>query len=182
MVKYKARVLSFVEYRIAAIYHSTDTVLEPLNKTQTDFVIRFGLCEVGALVEFRLAPLSCRRDMAMLGVLHRTVLGKGPPHLQKFFHCSGATHSRTRLAARRHNTQLTEHRQGRFLEVLRRSALGLVAVYNLLPASVVAAVTVKEFQTQLQDLLCYRAVGNKLDWKEIFSPRVPLWRHPLLEY
>ena len=35
-----------------------------------------------------------------------------------------------------------EFGQGRFLEILRRSALGLVAVYNLLPPEVVATKTV----------------------------------------
>ena len=102
------------------------------------------------MVEFRLAPLNCRRDMAMLGVLHRAALKKGPEHLERFFYCAEtATNTRTRLATRRHNWQLAEHRKGRFLEILRRSALGLVAVYNLLPADVVAADTVKNFQRLL---------------------------------
>ena len=180
MVKYKARVLSYVEYRTPAVYHATDTVLEQLDRVQAGFVNRRGLTEVEALVEFRLAPLNCRRDMAMLWVLHRAALKKGPVHLQSFFYQADVTASRvTRLAQNRHNRQLKEYRSGQFLEILRRSALGLVAVYNLLPAEVVAADTVKDFQRQLQDLLCYRAVRDEEDWKETYSPRVPLWRHPL---
>ena len=98
------------------------------------------------MVEFRLAPLSCRRDMAMLGVLHRTALKKGPSHLERFFyHAEGATRTGTRLSENRHHWQLTEHRRGRFLEILRRSAPGLVAVYILRPAEVIAADTVKDF-------------------------------------
>ena len=49
----------------------------------------------------------------------------------------------TRYAARRHQKQLKEPRQGAFLEVLRRSALGLVSVYNLLPEEVVLEETVR---------------------------------------
>ena len=181
VTKYKARVLSYVEYRTAAVYHATDTVLEPLEQLQEGFLRRLGLTAVGALADFRLAPLSCRRDMAMLGVLHRAVLKKGPERLHKLFYVEENTAtSRTRLATRRHDKQLKEYRLRRFLEVLRRSALGLVAVYNLLPADLVAAGTVKDFQRTLQDLLCHRAVTGKLDWKETYSPRVPLWRHPLL--
>ena len=82
VTKYKARVLSYIEYRTAAVYHATDSVLEPLNKVQEGYLRRLGLTEVESLMEFRLAPLSCRRDMAMLGVLHRAAFKKGPEHLQ----------------------------------------------------------------------------------------------------
>ena len=36
---YKAHVLSYIEYRTPAIYHSTKTVLEPLDKLQTNFLL-----------------------------------------------------------------------------------------------------------------------------------------------
>ena len=85
----------------------------------------------------------------------------------------------TRRSLLRHDKPLVEYRKGRFLEVLRRSALELVAVYNLLPAKVVAAKTVRSFQAQLQEVLLERAVAGKDDWQNTFSPRVPLWRHPL---
>ena len=179
LTRCKARVLSHLEYRTAAVYHATDTVLEPLDKVQTAFLRKLGVEEVTALVEFRLAPLRCRRDMAMLGLIHRAVLRKGPEHLQKFFYQEAPTKLTTRLATRRHDLQLAEYRKGRFLEVLRRSALGLVAVYNLLSPDVVSATTVKDFQRRLQDYLTSRAVRGCQDWKDTYSPRVPLWRHPL---
>ena len=105
------------------MYHATDTVFEPLNKVQTVFVTRLELSEVAALVEFRLAPLSCRRDMAMLRMLYRTALKKGPEHFNRFLYRKEATRRPwTRLAYNRHLWQLAEHRRGRFLEILRRSA------------------------------------------------------------
>ena len=177
---YKARVLSYVEYRTAAVYHATDTTLRPLNNVQTNFLGRLGISELEALMEFNLAPLAARRDIAMLGVIHRAALRQGPAQLWKFFQLDGnLRRSPTRLAARRHQRQLVEHRKGRFLEILRRSALGLVGVYNLLPAEVVAEATVKDFQGELQRVLKERAVEGCEDWKETFSPRIPLWRHPL---
>jgi len=152
--KYKARVLSYVEYRTAAVYHATDTVLEPLNNLQERYLRRFGITEIDSLINFRLAPLSCRRDMAMLGVLHRAALKKGPEHFHSFFfQGGGAATVRTRLSTRRHTAQLKEYRQGRFLEILRRSALGLVAVYNRLPQRFVDSLTVADFQRNLQEYL-----------------------------
>eukprot|EP00969_Alexandrium_andersonii_P279798 12368234-Alexandrium_andersonii.AAC.1 len=38
-----------------------------------------------ALLRFRLAPLAVRRDIALLGLVHRAALGLGPPQLQQIF-------------------------------------------------------------------------------------------------
>ena len=118
----------------------------------------------------------------MLGLIHRAVLRKGPVHFQKLFvlEQDRGTHS-TRLQSRRqkHGRQLVDPRRTTHLNCVRRSALGLVAVYNLLPAKVVHTETVKEFQTELQELLKARACEGCEDWTQTFSPRVPLYRHPL---
>ena len=180
MLLYKSRVLSYLEYRTPAVYHATDTVLSPLNRLQNTFLRRLGVDQVTVLMEFRLAPLATRRDIAMLGLIHRAALRKGPPHFWKFFRLEQHPRaSRTRLAQRRHGGQLVETRRDRFLEVVRRSALGLVSVYNLLPPEVVCTDAVKTFQKNLQELVKARAAAGYEDWPETLSPRVPLWRHPL---
>ena len=63
--------------------------------------------------------------------------------------------------------------------MVRRSALGLVAVYNLLPTEAVQQLSVKGFQTKLAELLKERAAAGCDDWALTFSPRVALWKHPL---
>ena len=82
---YKAQVLSYIEYRTAAIYHACSTSLAALETVQTKLLQAAGVTEVEALINFHLAPLSARRDMALLGLIHRTVLGKGPSQFKKFF-------------------------------------------------------------------------------------------------
>ena len=178
---YKSKLLSYVEYRTAAVYHATNTVLRPLNAVQTRFLKALGCTELEALMEFNLAPLSARRDIAMLGVIHRTTLGKGPAHFREFFKPAERTQRTyfTRRTARNHTKPLEDPRTGRFPELLRRSALGLIAVYNMLPPELVLAKTVKEFQSNLQELLKTRAKEGCDDWAETLSPRVPLWCHPL---
>ena len=49
-----------------------------LNQTQDKFLEAVGVTAKAALVDFNLAPLSSRRDMAMLGLLHRVQLGLAP--------------------------------------------------------------------------------------------------------
>ena len=82
---YKAQVLSYVEYRTVAIYHACDTHLVHIDRMQTRFLKELDVSPEQALVEFHLAPLSTRRDIAMLGMVHRAALGKGPSQLHQFF-------------------------------------------------------------------------------------------------
>ena len=91
---------------------------------------------------FSLAPLQCRRVIAMMGVMLRTALGKGPDHFQQFFQLSRADRLCTRSGSVRHNRQLVDIRNRHFLEIERRSALGLIWVYNRLPEYTIRQVTV----------------------------------------
>eukprot|EP00959_Pyramimonas_sp_CCMP1952_P473032 9501024-Pyramimonas_sp.AAC.1 len=103
VILYKAQLLSFIEYRTAAIYHACRTSLESLDHVQDKLVAAVGATPEEALISLRLAPLSSRRDMAMLGLIHRAVLGSGPAHFRQFFKID------TRSSARRegrHRLQL----------------------------------------------------------------------------
>ena len=171
-----------VGWTVFVIVNATCTVLRPLDKLQDSFLRNSGVTTLEGLMEFNLAPLATRRDMAMLGLIHRTALKKGPQQFQQFFfpatqRSSYPTRQATRRA--RHGAQLKDWRHGTHLNAIRRSALGLVAVYNLLPPNVVKRTDVKEFQKKLQDLVKERAAANCEDWAETFSPRVPLYGHPL---
>ena len=82
---YKRKLLGYLEYRTPAIYHATDTTLAKLDKVQERLLRVVGCTEREALLHWNLAPLATRRDIAMLGLVHRTVLGKGPSHFRSFF-------------------------------------------------------------------------------------------------
>ena len=108
-----ARVLSYIECRTAALYHGCDTHLSRLDATQRAFLREVNLTEMQALSEYNLAPLEVRRDVAMLGLIHRTVLGKGPPHFNEFFQRVPAEVGKsctTRKKAGLHNKQLKDIR------------------------------------------------------------------------
>ena len=181
MQLYKSKLLGFVEYRTPAIYHATDSVLEPLDKVQGKLLKVVGCTPREALLNWKLAPLETRRDIAMLGLIHRTALGKGPSHFKRFFRLKQHQPQAfwTRLAERRHDRQLESESLPNCPELLRRSALGLVQVYNLLPQKVVSSKCVRNFQKQLQELVVERAASDCEDWQHTLSPRVPWWRHAL---
>ena len=178
---YKSQVLSFIEYRTPAIYHACDTVLERVDRLQKRFLREIGMTAERALVQFSLAPLSARRDMAMLGLIHRTVLGKGPSHFRRFFkvQCPSSRRDVTREDKRKHPLQLVDPRSGSHSVLLTRSALGLIGVYNLLPSSTVGECSVPCFQSSLQAMLRARVSRGEDKWEQIFSPRLFLYSHPL---
>ena len=166
VVLYKSHLLSFLEYRSPAIYHAKREVLWRLDRIQSKFLDDAGLNEADALMEFNLAPLSARRDIAMMGVIHRSVLRKGPPHFRKHFVLGNGG----KLIDPRHTIGGPR---------IARSALGLVAVYNFLPQHWKDAKDVKSFQSKLQTVMKERLKDNCEDWAASFSPRIPLLRHPL---
>ena len=164
---YKAHVLSYLEYRTPAIYHATRAVIYRLDNVQTRFLKDVGVGEATALMDFHLAPLSSRRDIAMLGVIHRTVLGKGLGQFREFF------------KRQQHSSNLLDPRTTTKSPLVKRSALGLVAIYNLLPPAIRAAKSVAAFQKGLQDCIIKFAASGFPQWSEVLSPRIPLVSHPL---
>merc|ERR1712110_444462 len=97
-----------------------------------------------ALMSFRLAPLRSRRDIAALGIIHRAVLGKGPPQLIHFFRVDNVPPGLR--SARRHNRQVIDDYERLHRDYINRSVFGYVWVYNLLPMELVQATSVKIFQ------------------------------------
>ena len=60
-------------------------MLSRIDGVQRRFLRELSFSEVTALNEFRLAPLEARRDMAMLGALHKITLGIAPAQLMALF-------------------------------------------------------------------------------------------------
>ena len=107
------------------------------------------------------------RDIAILGLIHRTTLGKGPPQFQKYF------------KQHRHNLTLHDPRSDSNSPLIKRSALGLVAIYNMLPLSCRSARSVSAFQKSLQEIVTKYAVSGYPQWSDVFSPRLCLTSHPI---
>ena len=159
--QYKAHILSYVEYRTAAIYHATTTLLCRLDRAQDRFLKEIGVDPRTALLEYGLAPLSMRRDIAMLGMLHRAALGEGPPQLRQMFR-------------RRPGSWLLAdpYQDVTRSPLIRRSAWGLIPVYNRLGSGAQNIQTVKDLQFYLQERV-KKLINSGLveDWQSSYSPR-----------
>ena len=117
---------------------------------------------------FILPPLARDGTLpCLLGFLHRTTLGKGLAQFRAFFKknpCSKDLH---------------DPRKDFNAPITKRSALGLVAVYNMLPPGVLVAKSVSAFQRGLQECVVKFALSGYPQWAEVFSPRIPLVSHPI---
>ncbi len=172
---YKAQVLSYIESKTAAIHHAAPSVLDAIDRVQRRFLREIGLTEGEALLHYKLAPLSARRDIAMIGLLHRASHGRAPAPLADLL-LAGSRHQRdpltavTRAESARHHRQITEFvSRGGHTETLRRSCFGLVTVWNMLPPHVANSKHTKFCQRSLQQSLIRRALAAPdSDWQHFF--------------
>ena len=72
---YKSHILSFIESGTPAYYHAAPSILKLIDGVQDEFLESMGISRKDAILHFNLAPLCARRDIAMLGILHKVVLG-----------------------------------------------------------------------------------------------------------
>ena len=135
---YKAHVLCILEGATGAIYHASASVLQKLDRVQDRFLRAVGLSDREAFLQHNLTTLGLRRVIAMLGLLFRCVSGLAHDGLCSLFLKTPAAGHRhdTRNAAARHSHQLEETWERFHLDTARRSFLGLVRAWDLLPAEI----------------------------------------------
>ena len=163
-----------MESSTSALYHAAPSTLARIDRVQQRFLREIGLTEVEALRDYRLAPLNARRDMAMLGVLHKVNLDQAPDQLQVFFRRLGARQEpplRQRLRFWRplHCKQLNTPATSLSSDVLRRSLFGLAHCYNALPQRLVDFTSVKALQRELQRALLRLAELGADDWQRLYA-------------
>ena len=68
MCRYKANILTYLEDRNFAIYYASSTLPQQIDSIQSKVLRKIGIVYINALRKY------ARRDMGMLGIIHRTVL------------------------------------------------------------------------------------------------------------
>ena len=129
LVTFKSHILSFIEYRTMAIAHAAPSDLVPLDDILTRLLVRLGISQEAALMHFKLAPLNTRRDISLLGIIHKAALRQGPPQFHHFFIGARAIYG--------HSRTLYDPCVGRPRLFFKRSIFGLVRYYNMLPEDII---------------------------------------------
>ena len=177
---YRSQCLTYLERRTSAIYHYCDTLLQPLSDVQSQCVREVGVDPAEAILHFPPAPPQTRRDISMFGLVRRAVRQNGPAHFRKCFEVAPTQPRRhTRAASRAHGYQVLDKRPASYCAQARRSALGLVPIYSMLPHDIPSIDDMSQFQKALQELAQIVAAAERPGWADVFSPRTPMHRHPL---
>ena len=154
-----------------AIFHASDSLLAKIENVQQSFLRELGVSEEDAYLSHNFAPPKLRRNIGILGLLHKRVIGQSHPIFKKLFPFS-AEIGRPLLNGG-HNKQLYGHlHEVHFQMALYcRSIFAMSYVYNMLPQYVVDASSVTEFQKYLSILARRKcALGDEI-WKDNFSSR-----------
>ena len=123
------------------------------------------------LLHHSLAPLRCRRDIAMLGLLQRVMMGWAPACFQQFIYASnGPSFPRSLRAPHlRHNRQINDPSDGTESRLMSRSIFSLIYTYNCLPQIVVDSSSISIFQRHLQRALISAASNGFENWQFMYS-------------
>ena len=88
MMQYKTHIWGLIEYHNGAIFHACETVLAKLDRVQTSFLEQIHSNDETGFLYYNFAPPVLRRDIGILGFLHKLVLGIGHPALAQFLQFS----------------------------------------------------------------------------------------------
>ena len=171
--QFKTHLWGLMEIHNGAIFHAATTHLNKLDSLQRHFLHELDIPEEDAFMRFNFAPPSVRRDIGILGLLHKRVLGKAHPVYQKLLPFHNEVFGSLNPAL--HRFQLYGHSR----EVLRqhnlfdRSIFAMVYVYNRLPLEILECPTVTCFQKQLTCMVREACKVGDDRWKLTFNSRVP---------
>ena len=81
--QYKTHIWGFLECQNGAIFHAATSYLEKFDKLQASFLHELNIEESNAFLDCNFAPPTLRRNIGILGLLHKRVLGKAHPIFQE---------------------------------------------------------------------------------------------------
>ena len=117
VTQYKCHVWGSVECHCGAYFHASTTLLHRVAQVQRSFLQELGIAESTTFLEFNSAPTELKRNIAILGLLHKRVSGQAHKAFERLLPCYSQRFEEPRGFG--HNKQLYGHR----FEVTRYNSL-----------------------------------------------------------
>ena len=132
---------------------------------------KFDMNEKDAYMNNNFAPPKFRRNIGILGLLHKRVLGISHPVFSQLLPFSADVGQFIRNAG--HDKQLYGHLHEVHYQLCMhfRSIFAMTYIYNGLPQFVVDACSVSKFQKHLSIMARNKCATGAEHWKEMFSCR-----------
>ena len=170
--QYETHVWGIMETHNGAIFHASTSALAKIDRLQKHFLDELQLTEEEAFLQFNFAPPILRRNIGILGLLHKRVLGKAHPIFESLlpFHFDVFGNFRPG----EHRKQLYNHICDMYFqpELFKRSIFNMVYSYNRLPNDAIECMSVKLFQSCLTKMARDQCEHENPRWKFMFDRRL----------
>ena len=168
--QYKKHIWGHIEHHSGAILHACATVLCRLDAIQSSFLQEMHLTAQVGFLDYNLAPTVLRRDIGLLGFIHKRVLGECHAGIMQLlpFHTGTAVYHSKQLDSK--SAEVLYRR-----ELYNRSIFALVRVYNMLPQFVVDMTSVTGFQKALTRMARRRCAANDPEWPLSYRDCDQIW-------
>ena len=168
ILQFKTHIWSLIEVNIGGYFHAAPSLLDKIDSAQSRFVHELGLSIDQAFLDHNFPPPKLRRNIGVLGLLHKRVLGKCHPSFEtllpwwttRFAAARGLGHNKQLYG---HNVEVSHHQA-----IFNRSIFAMVDIYNNLPQYVVDASSVSAFQKYLTQIARKRCQIGNADWASSF--------------
>ena len=168
--QFKTHIWSIIEHHNGSLRHATATLLARLDGLQVSFLDELQITEDAAFVNYNFAPLGLRRDIGILGFLHKRVLGLCHPGICKFLPMAAGAAWHNRPLKTFDHVCTTNRR------MFERSIFYMIHVYNRLPQYLIDCCSVSAFQKQLTQIAKHRCIAGDDEWASCFHSCSNLWR------
>ena len=147
-------------------FHAASSLLDKIDAVQNRFLHELDMNPAFAFLTYNFAPPSLRRNIGILGLLHKRILGKCHPSFEQLFPLQVNPTSGHTKQLYGHWSEITSHQT-----IFNRSIFLMCDIYNNLPQNVVDASSVRLFQRMLTQEARQRCEDGYADWALSFSRR-----------
>ena len=167
----RAHIWGLVEGNCGAYFHAATSLLNKISLVQRGFSSKLAVREKEAFLSFNFAPTQLRRDIAILGLLHKRVLGQCHPAFERLLPYWSERFETPRSIG--HDKPLYGHwaDAAHHRSLHDQSIFSMIDTYNNLPQNVVDLPSVSFFQKALTDQARERCRADDPLWSFSFSSR-----------
>ena len=130
IMQFKTHIWGLIETHSAGLFHACTSLLNQFDQCQDNFLNKLHCNAAAAFLNNNFAPLTLRRNIAVLGLIHKRVLGLAHPAFSNVMPWDVGI-----SPEEYHDKQLYDHSvEMKFQRGLyNRSIFGMIAEYNRLP-------------------------------------------------
>jgi len=171
-MQYKTHIWGHAEYQNGCIAHAAPSTLLKIDSMQRRYLHELSITEQVAFLDHNFAPPCLRRDIGMLGLIHKRILGLAHPAYEQLLPMASQRWYDDQYHYPRHDKQIDNGMDQCIYahNMFNRSIFGRVVIYNRLSQRIVDCTNISTFQHELTELAKAKCERGENEWQYMFSP------------